>query len=71
MPHYGHALVPRGHQNLGPNFASFLKPQFIYISNPKNATFVIANWPKFGFFIAFVSIPADSFSAKQSQKWLV
>ena len=71
MPHYGHALVPRGHQNLGPNFASFLKPQFIHISNPKNATIVIANWPKFWFSIAFVLALCNSFGVNQCQNWLV
>ena len=41
------------------------------ISYPKNAAFVIANWPKFWFSVAFVLALCNSFGVKQCQNWLV
>ena len=43
----------------------------IDISYPKNATFVIANWPKFWFSLAFVLALCNSFGVNQCQNWLV
>ena len=63
-------LVLGGRQNLEPIFASFLEPLFIIISNPK-CNICYRKLTKIWFLIAFVLVPADSFSVKQSQKWLV
>ena len=44
---------------------------FIAISYPKNATFVIANSPKFWFSVAFVLALCNTFGVKQCQNGLV
>ena len=44
---------------------------FIAISYPKNATFVIDNWPKFWFSIALILALCNSFGVNQCQNWLV
>ena len=44
---------------------------FIAISYPKNATFVIDNWPKFWFSIALILALCNNFGVKQCQNWLV